>query len=231
MTVEGLVLDVNETLFSLAPLATRFGEAGLGDGQMDVWFARVLRDGFALAATDEAEAFPAIAAHHLRVLFRASGIEANEDAVAGVLGAFENVTPQPDVAVGLNAARDAGLAVATLTNGTAAITREFLERAGIDDLVDHVLAARASGVWKPHRRAYRWAAEQIGMAPERLALVAVHPWDVHGAIRAGLVGAWLDRADNDDEYPGYFRPPDVRGRSLPEVVEALRAIGPASSRT
>lgn len=219
MKTSGLVLDVNETLFSIAPVEARFAEVGLDRNLVPLWFARVLRDGFALAATETAEAFPVIAAHHVRVLLEERGREASEETVAHVLGGFEEVAAHPDVAEGLRSAREAGLVVATLTNGTRTITADFLRRAGLGDLVDATLEARSSGVWKPHPRAYTWAAEQLGLQPGELVLVAVHPWDVHGAVTAGLGGAWLDR--DGGRYPGHFRSPDLRGPSLGRVVEVI----------
>jgi hypothetical protein len=50
-------------------------------------------------------------------------------------------------------------------------------------------------------------------------LVAVHPWDVDGACRAGLVGAWVDRGGRP--YPAVMAPPVVTGSSLVEVVAGL----------
>jgi 2-haloacid dehalogenase len=49
-TVTGELLDVNETLFALSGLAPAFEAAGVPVERMPLWFARVLRDGFALAA-------------------------------------------------------------------------------------------------------------------------------------------------------------------------------------
>jgi len=50
-------------------------------------------------------------------------------------------------------------------------------------------------------------------------LVAVHPWDIDGAARAGLATAWINRAG--DPYPEYFRAPDLRPRSLAELADQL----------
>lgn len=218
MRISGAVLDVNETLFSIEPMERRFGEVGLDPGQVGLWFARVLRDGFALAATDAVESFPAIGRHHLKELLRAAGLQATDEAASRMLAAFDEVTPHPDVADGLRAARRAGLTVATLTNGTTSVTRAFLDRAGLASLVDRTLEARASGVWKPHPRAYRWAAEQLGHEVEELLLVAVHPWDIHGAVSADLAAGWLDR--DGRAYPDHFRSPDVRAATLDGVIAA-----------
>ncbi|HEY3078212.1 MAG TPA: hypothetical protein VGJ74_23795, partial [Burkholderiales bacterium] len=62
----------------------------------------------------------------------------------------------------------------------------------------------------------------IGVEPARLALVAAHAWDVHGAKQAGLCGAWVKRQDK--AYHAAMQPPDVQGASLLEVAEALIAL-------
>jgi hypothetical protein len=33
----------------------------------------------------------------------------------------------------------------------------------------------------------------VGVAPELMLLVAVHPWDIHGAAQAGMGTAWVNR--------------------------------------
>ncbi len=59
---ELVVLDVNETLSDLQPLRQRFTDVGAPAHLLDVWFAGVLRDGFALAASGSARTFPEIGA-------------------------------------------------------------------------------------------------------------------------------------------------------------------------
>ncbi|WP_422129145.1 hypothetical protein [Streptomyces misionensis] len=50
-------------------------------------------------------------------------------------------------------------------------------------------------------------------------LIAVHPWDVDGASRAGLRTAWLCRTPRP--YPATHRPADVTAASLPELADRL----------
>ena len=38
-------------------------------------------------------------------------------------------------------------------------------------------------------------------------MISSHPWDIHGATCAGLVGAWLDRLG--EAYPEMMNPPHV----------------------
>ncbi|MGH3443730.1 MAG: hypothetical protein ACRDPB_00005, partial [Nocardioidaceae bacterium] len=56
-----IVFDVNETLSDLSPLAARFVAAGAPAHQAEIWFASVLRDGFALTAAGESRPFAEIA--------------------------------------------------------------------------------------------------------------------------------------------------------------------------
>lgn len=220
MTPDLAILDVNGTLFSLDPVAARLADVGL-DGRLEVWFARILRDGFAAAAAGTFAAFPDLARHHLRVLLEQQEQEATQDRTQHVLGGFTAVTAHPDVEPGLTRLRDAGVTIVTMTNGTVAITRDFLHREGLDQLVGHTHDVEAAGVWKPGGQAYRHVLEQHDTPPRQAALIAVHPWDIHGAVTAGLLGAWVNR--DDATYPDPFAPPTVIGGTFLEAVEALLA--------
>ena len=46
-----IAFAVVETLFPLEPLRQRLVDAGQPPGVLELWFARLLRDGFALAAS------------------------------------------------------------------------------------------------------------------------------------------------------------------------------------
>ncbi|MFC8411701.1 haloacid dehalogenase type II, partial [Arthrobacter sp. NPDC057259] len=63
------------------------------------------------------------------------------------------------------------------------------------------------------------AASACGTRPEEMLLVAVHPWDIHGAARAGLATAWINRTGGT--YPAYFQTPDHTVSSLADLVPAL----------
>jgi 2-haloacid dehalogenase len=55
-----------------------------------------------------------------------------------------------------------------------------------------------------------------------MALVAAHGWDVFGAQRAGLTGAWFPRSERT--YPAVYEPAHVTGRDLAEAVGGLLAL-------
>lgn len=220
MAVRAVLLDVNETLFSLSAVRDRLERSGLGAEHLPTWFAEVLRDGFAAAAAGGFAAFPDIARYHLEERARHDGIDDTRRLADEILEGFEEVEAHGDLADGLRGLREAGLVVATFTNGTAGITRRFLEEAGLTDEVDHVLDVVDPQVWKPQAAAYRWACDRIGVRRGEAALVAVHPWDVQGAQRAGLTGCWVDRA-GDTPWPPFFAEPDHTVTRLTDVAGVL----------
>lgn len=213
-----VMLDVNETLFSLEPVADRMRSVGL-EGQFELWFTRILRDGFAATAAGSRCEFADLARHHLTSMLEQRGLDASDHVVDEVIAGFQVVAAHPDVGDGLRALRDAGVTAVTLTVGSADITRSFLEREGLADLVATVYDAEATGWWKPSPRAYQHVLDEHGVLAEHAALVAVHPWDVMGAQEAGMVGAWLDRTG--ERYPDVFPAPTVTAASLPAIVAQL----------
>ncbi len=220
--VTAVLFDVNETVFGLDPLRVRMEAAGLPDGTQQRWFAAVLIDGLAAAAAGTFAPLPALAGHHAARLLAEHGQPATEQAVDRILDGFGEVVPHADVAPAFAHLRAAGVTVCTFTNGTAGVTEGALERGGVRDLVDHVWDVSVAGAWKPRPEAYRWACDQLGLAPAQVALVAVHPWDVHGAQRAGLRGGLVVRPGDVGPQPAYL-PPDVVGEDLPAVVAGLTA--------
>lgn len=214
-----LVLDVNETLSDLGPLRQRFEAAGLPGHSLDTWFAATLRDGFALTAAGTTAEFGAIGADVLAGLLSAAGIEPTEQKIRGVLSGFTQLALHPDVVPGLRRLRDLGLRIVTLTNGSAALSEQMFADAGLLPLLEHRLDVTTPGRWKPHRAAYEYAAEVCGVPVERMALAAVHPWDIDGARRAGMQGWYVDRRQTP--YPKVFLAPDLLVADFEDLAERL----------
>ncbi len=218
--IAAVVFDVNETLFPLTPVRDRMAGVGLGPQRLEPWFRAVLVDGMAAAVTGSLVPFAELARHHLEVELAKAGLPQEDATVEGILAGFDEVVPHPDVLPALEALGAVEVEVALFTNGSARIAEGFLERAGLGDLVHHVWDVQAIGRWKPHPDAYRWVVAQLDADPDEVAMVAVHPWDVHGAVAAGLRGVWVDR-DARGHYPPGLRRPHHTVVALPELVERL----------
>jgi 2-haloacid dehalogenase len=211
-----VVFDVLETLLNLDPLAARLEEVGQPAALLGPWFMRFQRDSMALTLAGDAAPFEPVARQALRTETRHMLSEADID---HVLAGFATLPAFEDAVPALRTLSQAQITVGCLTVGTPANTRRFLEGAGLGEFVDHVITAQAAGVWKPHPEIYRFAAERMDTPIERMALVAVHAWDCHGAKRAGALAGWCARLEHE---PGdVFLPADVTGESLVEVADKL----------
>lgn len=217
---EVLVLDVNETLSDLEPLRPRMAQAGLPVHTLETWFAATLRDGFALTAAGSYAPFRDVAADALRTLLVAQGIE-DAGVVDGVLAGFAELPAHPDVGPGLRRIHDQGVRLVTLTNGASAMSERMLSEAGVLPLLEQRLSVEQPRRWKPHPDAYRYAARACGVEPAKMALVAVHPWDIDGARRAGLMGVWVDR--KRAPYPKTFLPPTITVNDLEALADNFAA--------
>jgi 2-haloacid dehalogenase len=215
-----VMFDVNGTLFPLGPIAERLAEIGL-DGRLDLWFARVLRDGFAAAAAGTFAPFESLARHHLAVLLEAAGEPVTDDRLDRVVGGFSEVTAHDDVEPALRRLHDAGMTLVTLTNGSVEVTAAFLEREGLDGLVAASYDASQAGRWKPAPVAYSDVLERHDTEAGDAALVATHPWDVQGAVETGLTGVWVNREGK--RYPEALAAPTIEVASFDEAAEQLLA--------
>ncbi len=214
---EVVALDVNETLLDLSPVGAALVELGRPAGLLPTVFARTLHTGTAAAVTGHWLPFRAAFESALAQLTDLSDGER-----ARVADAFLELAPHPDVEPALRRLVAAGVRVVTLSHGSPGVAEAGLERGGITPLVERTLSSEEIQAWKPSREVYLWAAGACDVAPERMALVAAHAWDVLGAQRAGLTGAWFPRAEQ--AYPVVFDAPHVLAADLAGAVDGLLAL-------
>jgi 2-haloacid dehalogenase len=212
-----VAFDVNETLLDLAPVRAALIEAGEPESLLPTVFARTLLTGMAALAVGSwcrfRDAFDA-------ALTQSSDLGPAERAT--VLEGFGELAPHADVEPALRRLVEGGFRVVTLSHGSPGVAEAGLERGGITPLVERSLSTEAIRAWKPSREAYLWAAGSCDVAPDRMALVAAHGWDVFGAQRAGLTGAWFPRGERS--YPAVYEPPHVTASDLSGAVDALLAL-------
>jgi 2-haloacid dehalogenase len=220
-----VLFDVNETLSDMAPLRHRLEEVGAPPQLFATWFAGVLRDGFALTAAGGYASFREIADAGLCSLLAQLHGWTGAPALAAtqVLAGFTDLQVHPDVPDGVRQLRAAGFRLATFTNGAAALSEQLLARAGLREHFEALLDVSAPRAWKPAAAAYRYATDTLAVDPAETLLVAVHPWDIDGARRAGLQAAWLRRGVS--EYPAVMTTPSLIAADLRDLAHLLQPAG------
>jgi len=215
-----VVFDVNETLSDLRPMTGCFTDLGAPGHLAQLWFATVLRDGFALTAAGVCPAFADLGRSAARTVLRGVDLDRGlEAAVDHVMTGFQQLPVHPDVPDGVRALRASGRRLVTLTNGSKQVSERLFDDAGIRDQFDTLMSVEDSGAWKPAPASYAYAVRACGTDPADLLLVAVHPWDIDGAARAGLSTAWINRTGAP--YPQVFTPPTLQATGLTHLAEQL----------
>lgn len=202
MPTKAVVFDVFGTLADLEQLSPLVPDVKL-------FFARTLRDAFALDAAGRFVPFKEVALSALRVM----GVQDPEAVVARM----PKLEARPDAPAAFEHLRGKGLKVATLSNGAPAVTRAILEANGLE--VSEVISIEEIRRWKPRREVYEHAASRLGCRPADLALIASHAWDVHGAMQAGVKGVWVSNVEGT--YAPAYGKPDLSATSLLGAAEQL----------
>lgn len=155
------------------------------------------------------------------------GTGASERVKRDFLEASLYLKPFNDVRPGLERLRKAGTKVIALSTGLKDDLLAMFARAKLQDCFDAVITNKEAGIYKPHPRAYLYAAERLGVAPSEMRMVAAHPWDLIGARNAGLSPAWLRRAElaglESRTYDTIDEMPELVADSLTELVEKIIA--------
>jgi 2-haloacid dehalogenase len=221
-----IIFDVNETLSDMRPMAGRFTDVGAPEHLATLWFTAVLRDGFAITAAGGQKSFAELGVAALATVLHGVTLNRSLDAAtAHVMDGFDHLTVHPDVPEGVRALRRAGYPLVTLSNGSTHVAERLLGAAGIRDEFQALLSVEQAGAWKPARTAYQYAARTCGTAPSDALLIAVHPWDIDGAARAGMSTAWINR--DGTPYPHSFTNPTLTAATLSELAEQLTTPHPA----
>ena len=214
---------MNETLSDMRPLAARFEELGFPAHAMTMWFANTLRDAFALTVSGAYADFAAVAEAAAISVLAAQEDRPHDLATAArhIVAGLSELPLHDDVRPALERLHAAGTRSFTLTNGSRATAARLLERAGIAQLIEDNLPVDGVRRYKPAPEAYHYALARAGVEPAQAMLVAVHPWDIGGAKRAGLRAGWINRGGVP--YPSVLREPDVSAGDFVALADALLA--------
>lgn len=188
-----LVFDVNETLLDLGSLDPHF-ERSFGSASVRrEWFAQLLQMAFVATITQTYEDFGVLANAALEVIGQRHHISLSSDARSRIFETLRNLPPHPDVAQGLKRLRQGGLRMVALTNSPPAVVEHQLTNAGIRSNFEHVFSVDSVRCYKPAPQPYLMVAQELGVEPKSLLMVAAHSWDIIGAMRAGCRGAFIAR--------------------------------------
>ena len=216
-----VAFDIIGTVFPLEPLRPVVVSLGLPPAALEGWFAAGLRDAFALSAAGDFAPLTEVLGGALDQVMAKQGLRASPRGKAALLDGMTRLAPRPDAQDAFEIIAGAGMRIIALSNGACAATQGLLRRGRLDDLVTHIASVEDVGLYKPRREVYAHAVWMAGTQAGRVALVAVHPWDINGAKAAGLTTAFVSA---EGPYSPVMRKPDVAAPTLAAAARALVAL-------
>lgn len=220
MTVrpKAVAFDIIGTVFSMEPIRAELVTLGLQPMALDFLYTASLRDTFALAGTNTFAPFQSVLENCLDELLAMEGAAVPRERRKAILGMMKALPPYDDARAAFQVLADAGIRIFALSNGASATTKGLLEDAGLNGLVEQILSVEDVKLSKPRPEVYLYAAQAGGVKTGEMALVATHPWDIHGAKIADLTGAYVSRGR---PFSSVFKAPDVTGETLLDVAQSL----------
>ena len=215
---QAVAFDVIGTLYPLEPLRAGIMALGLSPAGLEGWFAAGCRDAFALASVGQFRPFATVLDGALETVLAEQGLSASTADRKDLIEGLQALDARRGADEALARLGDAQVPAIALSNGSHHATATLLRRAGLDGQIAHIVSVDAAKQFKPRAEVYQLAADTVGVAPDALALVAAHGWDINGARAAGLTTAYLSA---DRPYPAVMDAPDVEAGSLIGCVDAL----------
>jgi 2-haloacid dehalogenase len=218
--VSWVLFDLNGTLLDLS------GTAGpLGGGEQDrALVSEAFQHALLLTMADTLSGAPyrPLPEYLRATLERALRAEGRDlGALDSAMGRAATLDAFPEAGTALARLRNASLRVGVLTNSTTDAAEQALTEAGLRDQLEIVIGSDEAHTFKPDPRVYLHGVQRIGVEPAEIVLVAAHGWDVAGAMRAGLRGAWVARGER--WLVPIVPEPDVRGEDLEHVAAEIVA--------
>lgn len=215
-----VVFDINETVLDLGALDSLFaGWFGDAAARRD-WFAQTIHFALTLAATHNYRSFGAVGIAALNAIAAQREVTLSSEAASALRNALLRLPPHPDARPALSLLKEAGISIAALSNNPLAALHEQLEYANIATCFDVIISVEEVGALKPSPEVYLFAAERLQRSPRSIWMVAAHGWDIAGATRAGMRGAFVSRPG---QAPDPFSPPEITGDNLITVAKAIIA--------
>lgn len=176
----------------------------------------------ALEQTPPHRNFRTVAGEGLRRALVELGLDSTPDDIDVLTRGISAMPPFPEVVPALRALRERGFRLCIVSNTDDDIIAGNVAQLG--GMIDRVITAQQAGAYKPARRLFDYAHEQLGVRPADVVHICASPHLDHAAARdIGFRCVWVDRGTGRRLLPGYT--PDEIVSTLDQVVPLVDRLG------
>ena len=191
-----LAFDVYGTLIDTHGVITAL-QAHLGPRAGDfsrAWRDKQLEYSFRRGLMQQYEPFSVCTSQALDHTCSRFGLNLSPENWKQLLDAYRTLPAFKDAGEGLARAREAGHRLFAFSNGSADAVEALLSQAGLRDFFLDVVSVDEMKSFKPNPGVYAHFLRRAGASGSDAWLISGNPFDVIGALSAGMRAAWVRRS-------------------------------------
>lgn len=214
--------DVYGTLIDTAGVTKTLGQfAGERAVQFsNLWREKQLEYSFRRALMQNYVHFGFCTRYALDYTCTALAIEISDQDKEELLAGYKVLPPFGDAFEALPELKQAGFRLFAFSNGKPEDVASLLENSGISSYFEDVVSTDEIKSFKPNPAVYAHFLRRTGATGKEAWLISGNPFDVIGAISAGMRGAWVRRSPQAIFDPWEIEPTITIG-SLSELAEGI----------
>jgi 2-haloacid dehalogenase len=218
---EALAFDMYGTLVDTHSISQQIERMLPQQGQRvsAVWRQAQLEFSFRVTLMERYEDFSQLTRKALTHALAVTGNSLTPEQQETLLAQYQRLEPFADVQPGLERLRAAGYTMVIFSNGVPPALNALLDASGLRPYFEDTISAEEVRVFKPAPKIYHHAAKRVGRASSETRLISANPFDVIGALSAGLQAAWINRSGGPFDPLGTL--PDIVVKTMTELAEQL----------
>jgi 2-haloacid dehalogenase len=213
--VYGTLIDAHGVVTALEELAADKAKAFSNtwrDKQLEYSFRKGLMQNYETFAVCTRQALDYTCAYY--------GADLSDEQKKELMGIYRVLPAFDDVKEGLTRLKAAGYRLYAFSNGAEEALEVLLSNAGIRDLFLDVVSVDDIKSFKPNPAVYSHFLRKSGSTGGEAWLISSNPFDVIGAISAGMKSAWVRRSP-DAVFDPWGIEPTITVSSLVELTRKL----------
>ena len=228
MTANVLGFDVYGTLIDTSAVGVTIDAIlpGRGPAFAAAWRQKQLEYTFRRAAMKSYRDFDVCTAAALDYTASAFGAKLTGAQKTKLLERYRELPAFPDVVSALDALHAQGARLLAFSNGVPQTVHDVLQHAGILDRFEDIVSVDEAKTFKPDPVAYLHYVRRACATCSECWLVSANPFDVIGAISAGMLAVWVQRDRTIPFDPWEVEPTAVIHdlSELPDVMLARQTV-------
>ncbi|MDH5426359.1 MAG: haloacid dehalogenase type II [Gammaproteobacteria bacterium] len=215
-----LAFDVYGTLINTHGIVSKLMQFSVANAEQfsQLWRDKQLEYSFRRGLMQSYENFAVCTSNALDYSCSYLGVSLSDEQKNELLTSYRRLPAFDDVIPALQQLKNAGYNLYAFSNGTATAVEELLTSAGISDYFLGVVSVDEIKTFKPNPATYQHFLTKSAATCSSAWLISSNPFDVIGAVSAGMKSAWVKR-NSDAVFDPWGIDPTVIISKLSELEQ------------